>query len=84
MNFQKNLTFLGMQENKFQDGSSYFKLSFFDPDGNVSVSLNVGGNNADLLASLRSLKFGSSVLCDLCLIEKDKLFKLSLRAIATK
>lgn len=83
MTFKKDLMFLGMQENKFQDGSSYYKLSFFDQESNTPVSVNIGGNS-ELLTSLKSFNFGSVVLCQLGLVEKDKLYKLTLRAVAAK
>lgn len=83
MSFEKELQFLGLQENKFQDGSSYYKVSFFDPTGVGTVSVNVGGNNQYLIDGLLALKFGSLALCHFELVEREKLFKLALRAVGS-
>lgn len=83
MIFQKELQYLGMQCNEFQDKSCYYKVSFFDPEAGATVSVNVGGSKADLVDVLKGLKFGSLVLCQLELVEKDKLYKLALRNVAS-
>lgn len=82
MIFQKELQYLGMQENKFQDGSSYYKVSFFDPEAGSPVAMNVGGGNGDLLGVLQSMKFGTLILCQIELVQKDKLYRLALRNVA--
>lgn len=81
MTIQKELQFLGKQQNNFQDGSCYYKVSFFDPEGEDTVLVNVGGKAA-VVGDLQSLKFGSLVLCQMELVEKDKLWKLALRNVA--
>lgn len=81
MIFQKEFQFLGMQQNDFQDGSCYYKTSFFDPEAMATVAVNVGGRKADLVSALQSLKFGSLVLCQMELQEKDKLYRLVLRNV---
>ncbi len=83
MSFQKELQFLGMQQNMFQDGSCYYKVSFFDPEAGATVSMNVGDKRGDLIGSLQGLKFGSLVLCQMELVEKDKLYKLALRSVSS-
>lgn len=83
MIFEKKLQYLGMQQNDFQDGSCYYKVSFFDSEAGSPVNVNVGGSKVDLVGSLQGLKFGSLVQCQLELVERDKLYKLALRSVAS-
>lgn len=81
MTIQKELQFLGKQQNDFQDGSCYYQVNFYDPEGSSTVKVNLGGKS-DLVGVLDGLKFGTLVLCQMELVEKDKLWKLALRNVA--
>lgn len=80
MTFDKVLSYLGISEMTFKDGSRLYKLSFFDQGGGQPVQVNVAGNREDLLRFFSSAKFGQSLLCHFALAQKDNLFRLSLVA----
>lgn len=82
MEFSKELLFLGMQGNTLQDGEVFYKLSFYDPEGNAPVCVNVMAKKEDIIRELQSLKFGALVLCCFRLQEREKLYRLALLSAA--
>lgn len=81
MRFQKDVLFLGMQENTLKDGSKFYKVSFFLAEEQVTVDVNVMGSSADLVALLRNLKFGTPRKATFVLRPFDKVYKLGLVSV---
>lgn len=83
MHFDCKLAFLGMAENHLQDGTVYYRVSFFDKNGGGTVEVNVMGTRRDVVELLSVLDFGSPVVGHFALIQKDKLYRLSLAGLDT-
>lgn len=82
MNFEKKLQYLGAQQNVIsQDNSVYYTVSFFDPMASAPLSVNVMGNNTDIVHALASLDFGALVNVQFVLRPKDRLYRLSLISV---
>lgn len=78
MHFNRRLSYLGAQENVLKDGTKFYKVSMFDVEAAQSVTLNVMGDRADVMAELRSCQFGAQLDCNFALLPKDNLYRLSL------
>lgn len=82
MNFDKKLHYLGVQQNTIStDNSVYYAVSFFDPMGNCPVTVNVMGNNTEVLSVLSGLQLGDLVKVQFVLRPKDKLYRLGLVSV---
>ncbi|MCI9403768.1 MAG: hypothetical protein HFF04_08885 [Oscillospiraceae bacterium] len=82
MNFGKKLHYLGVQQNIIStDNSVYYAVSFFDPMGNVPVSVNVMGTNTEIVSALSGLQMGDLVDVQFVLRPKDKLYRLGLVSV---
>lgn len=77
MTFEKSVLFLGMQALKLSDGTLFHQVQFYDRDGGP-VSVNVMGNQSDMLDTLKDLDFGSPVTATFVLRPKDKCYRLVL------
>lgn len=84
MKFEQSCVFLGMQENSLRDGGRYFSVNFFLPAENKPLAVNVMDNtdNARIIDFLCGCAFGDTVTCKFQLIEREKLYRLALRAVA--
>lgn len=80
MHFDKQVQFLGIGTDtmKFKEGGELFKVSFFDPDSNAPVTMNIMDTRDDLLTFLSGLKFGTMLHINFALVPKDNLYKLQL------
>lgn len=82
MNFEKKLQYLGAQQNVISsDNSVFYKVSFFDPVAACPTTVNVMGNNTDVVSQLQSLEFGALVQVSFVLRPKDNLYRLGLQSV---
>lgn len=86
MNFNKKMHYLGVQQDSFTDQQTkqqviYYLVSFFDPMGNVPVSVNVMGTNTEIVSALSGLQMGDLVDVQFVLRPKDKLYRLGLVSV---
>lgn len=82
MNFIARLSYLGAQENHLKDNTKFYKVSFFDVNGQVPVTLNVMADREDVLKELASCQFGTVLDCNFSLVAKDNLYRLVLVSCA--
>lgn len=79
MHIQLKLQYLGQAEPvRMKDGSTLYKVSFFDAGAGAPVTLNVMDSREDILSVLRGCKFGTVLDCRFSLTPKDNLYRLSL------
>ena len=72
MQFDKKVVFLGSKLMKLQNGSEYNSLSFFDPDDQNTVNVNVMTSNTAVCSVLSSVAFGSPCNATFALRDADK------------
>ncbi len=82
MNFSAKLSYLGAQENMMKDGTTFFKVSFFDQNAAAPVTLNVMADRKEVLTELSSCQFGTVLDCNFSLVAKDNLYRLVLVSCA--
>lgn len=80
MEFQKEVVFLGTKEMKLRDGTVLVTITFF-VDGS-SVEVYVQATNEAVMSVVKSLKFADTCTVTFALRKTDKLYKLSIAAIA--
>lgn len=79
MEFEREVRFLGMEENQMKDGGVYYAVSLFDADsGPVTVNVT---DRCDALPALQGAKFGDAFYATFRLVPRDKLYKLGLRSV---
>lgn len=78
MNFNATLSYLGAQQNKLRDGTTFYKVSFFDINAGTPVQLNIMGDRGEVLELLSACKFGEMLFCNFSLLSKDNLYRLVL------
>lgn len=82
MNFGAKLFYLGAKENTMKDGTTFYKVSFFDQNAAASVTLNVMADRKEVLSELASCQFGATLDCNFSLVAKDNLYRLVLVSCA--
>lgn len=80
MEFQKTCTFLGYKEFSLRDGTVLYTVSFYLDDSTIEV--NIQATNVAVAGPVKSLSFGDTVVVTFALRKVDKLYKLSLVAVA--
>lgn len=80
MSFEKSATFLGYKEMVLRDGTVLYTVSFYVEDAPLEV--NILASNIPVAAAVKSLSFGDSCVATFSLRKMEKLYKLSLSAIA--
>lgn len=78
MNFNATLSYLGAQQNKLKDGTTFYKVSFYDRNSGSPVQLNIMGDREEVLQLLSGCKFGETLFCNFSLLPKDNLYRLVL------
>lgn len=78
MQFDKKVVFLGDRTVTLKDGTLMHSLSFFDPDAQDTVGVNVMASNTAVCSVLPSVAFGASCNATFALRPADKLYKLAL------
>lgn len=79
MQFDKNVVYLGCKPMTLRDGTELKSLTFFEPDEQDTVNVNVMSSNTAVCSVLPSISFGSSCNATFALREADKrTFRLAL------
>lgn len=72
MNFEKKVVYLGCKPMTLRDGTELKSLTFFEPDDQDTVQVNVMANNTAVCSVLPSVAFGSPCNATFALREADK------------
>ena len=83
MQFDKKVVYLGCKPMTLRDGADLNSLTFFDPDGQDTVTVNVMASNMAVCSVLSSVDFGSSCNATFALRDADKrTYRLALVALS--
>lgn len=82
MQFTKKVLYLGYKPMNLKDGTVLNSITFFDPDAQDSVQVNVQANNRAVSDLLGALSFGSPCDATFALRPADKLYRLALAGLS--
>ena len=80
MEFVKEVVYLGSKDMIFKDGNVLVTVSLYVD--NSPIEVNVLSSNVPVMGVVRTLAFGDKVSATFTLRKVDKLYKLSLSALA--
>ena len=80
MQFEKEAIFLGYKDMILKDGTTLLTVTFYV--GDSALEVNVLASNIPVASVVKSKSFGDSCVVTFALRKVDKLYKLSLAAIA--
>lgn len=72
MQFEKKVLFLGNRTMTLRDGTVLNGLTFFDPEEQDTVDVNVIASNTPVVSALSSISFGSPCNATFALRNADK------------
>lgn len=75
MKFEKNVLFLGKQQNSLSDGGVYYTLELYDKDTG-SLKVNIMANNP-AYSAFTAVEFGTPMTICFALRPKDKLWRIT-------
>lgn len=80
MSFEKKAIFLGTKEMQLRDGTRLVTITMYVDD--AAVEVNVQASNEPVMFVVRSLSFGDTCTATFAIRKSDKLYRLSLTALA--
>ena len=72
MQFDKKVVYLGSKPMTLRDGTQLNSLTFFEPDDQDTVNVNVMASNTAVMSVLPSITFGSPCNATFALRDADK------------